>query len=94
MQAIGWRPVAMYQQLDDGSVHRMGVAEYGGSEDWILKTWDRYHAISMRSPVKLPMDVHPGGWWGLVWQHLYDIGLREDVTPTPAFKKQPEEEQA
>ena len=94
MQAIGWRPVALFQRLEDGSPHRMGVAEYGGSEDWILKTWDKFHAISMRAPVQLPMDVHPGGWWGLVWQYLYDMGLREDVTPTPACKKQREGDEA
>ena len=49
MQAIGWRPVAMYQRLEGGGVHRMGVAEYGGDEASIQKSWVKHHAISMRA---------------------------------------------
>ncbi|MDR6306183.1 hypothetical protein GGQ85_003911 [Nitrobacter vulgaris] len=83
MQAIGWKPAAMFQRLKEGGVLRMGVIEKGPGEERMTETWGKYHAISMRCPVQLPMDVHPDqGWWKEVWQFLYDRGLREDVTPT------------
>lgn len=82
MQAIGWRPVAMYQRMPDGSAHRMGVNELAGGQDNIEKTWNKKHAISMRCPVQLPFDAHPDqDWWKAVWHYLYDKGLRQDVTP-------------
>ena len=81
MQAIGWRPLAMYQRLEGGGVHCMGVAEYGGNEVSILKTWDKFHAISMRAPTQRPADLPQGDWWKWVWRYLYDKELREDVTP-------------
>lgn len=85
MQAIGWRATAMYQRLDDGSVHRMGVNERAPSPEFMMEHWGRYHAISMRCPVQLPVDVHPDQhWWKAFWQYLYDKGLREDVTPPRA----------
>lgn len=84
MQAIGWRPVAMFQRLRDGGVHRMGVAERSPMAEGPLPTREKFHAIQMRTPVQLPMDVHPGGWWGQVWQSLYDLGFREDVA-SPNF---------
>lgn len=82
LQAIGWRPVAMYQRLEDGGVQCMGVGECGQSEQHMLDTWRKYHAISLRTPTQLPFDVHPKqDWWEQVWHYLYDRGLREDVTP-------------
>lgn len=81
MQAIGWTPLAMYQRLPDGDVHRMGVEETCPDEELILKTWGQFHAIQMRTPVQLPADVHGGDWWKAVWHFLYDRGLTMDVTP-------------
>ncbi|MBN9051780.1 MAG: hypothetical protein J0H78_20165 [Rhizobiales bacterium] len=81
MQSIGWRPVAMYQRLEGGGIHCMGVNEYGGGEENITETWGKYHAISMRMPVQRASDMPQGKWWSDVWQYLYDKGLREDVTP-------------
>ena len=81
MQAIEWTPLAMFQRLDDGCVHRMGVNETAPSEALCRETWGEFHAIQMRTPVQLPADVHPlGDWWDAVWHHLYDHGFREDVT--------------
>jgi hypothetical protein len=79
MQAIGWRPLAMFQVRRDRSIHCMGVTETAASEELILKTWGQFHAIQMRTPVQLGPDGG-GGWWEDVWQFLYDRGLREDVT--------------
>lgn len=85
MQAIGWRPVAMYQRMHDGSAHRMGVNETAGNQENIERTWNKKHAISMRCPVQYAVDAHPDqDWWKAVWQHLYDKGLRQDVTPPKA----------
>lgn len=85
MQAIGWRPVAMYQRLKNCGVHPMGVAEHA-DEAVIAKNWDKYHAISMRAPIQMAADMPQGNWWKTVWQHLYDNGLREDVTPKKAIE--------
>lgn len=79
MEAIGWRATAMFRHLKDGRIHRMGVNERGPSREAIERTWPSFHAIQLRSPVQLPFDAHPGGWWREVWQFLYDRGLREDV---------------
>lgn len=79
MEAIGWRPIAMFQRDSDGEILSMGVNERCDGPEHASRTWLAFHAIQMRSPVQLPMDVHPGGWWGQVWQFLYDKGLREDV---------------
>jgi hypothetical protein len=79
MQAIGWTPRAMFQRLDDGSIHRMGVSE-NASEELALKTWDKFHAIMVRAPIQRAADMPQGDWWKAVWQFLYDRGLREDVT--------------
>jgi len=82
MHAIGWRPLAMFQRCKDGSIHRMGVEENGGGRLNIENTWREFHAIQMRTPVQLPCDVNPvQDWWKWVWQHLYDNGARQDVTP-------------
>lgn len=82
MHVIGWRPLAMYQRLEDGTIHRMGVEENGGGRLNIENTWREFHAIQMRMPVQLPWDVHPDqDWWNWVWWYLYDKGEREDVTP-------------
>lgn len=81
MQAIGWTALAMYQRLDDGSIHRMGVTE-NASEEVIEATWGKFHAISMRTPVQMAADMPQGHWWSWVWQYLYDKGLRKDVTLT------------
>ena len=80
MQAIGWRPVAMFQRLDDGTIRRMGVEENAPDPDHVSRTWLKFHVISMRCPVQLPPDVHDGDWWKAVWHHLYDLGLVQDVT--------------
>ncbi len=69
----------MFQRLKDGGVHRMG--ESAPDEEWVMKTWGKYHAISMRCPVQRADDLPPCDWWKEVWQFLYDRGLREDVTP-------------
>ncbi|MGB3445194.1 MAG: hypothetical protein WBA48_00670 [Xanthobacteraceae bacterium] len=85
MQAIKWRPVAMYQRMPDGSAHRMGVNESAPSPEEMTERWRKFHAIQMRCPVQLPADVHPDqDWWKAVWQYLYDKGLRQDVTPPKA----------
>ena len=47
----------MYQRLPDGGVHRMGVEETAGSEEAITRTWGKFHAIQMRTPVQLPMII-------------------------------------
>jgi hypothetical protein len=80
MQAIGWQPRAMYQRLDDGSAHRMGVNESTTPGVSASETWSQFHAISMRTPIQRPSDYPAGDWWTDVWQHLYDRGFREDVT--------------
>lgn len=80
MLAIGWRPVATFQRIEDGGVHCMGVKESALDEEIILRTWNDFHAIQMRSPVQMPSDCPQGDWWKWVWQHLYNQGLREDVT--------------
>lgn len=81
MQAIGWRPVAMFCRRKDGSIYSMGVEEKGPGVEGTRNTWRKYHAISMRCPAQLSADVSRGHWWDEVWQFLYDRGLREDVTP-------------
>ncbi|RXT48760.1 hypothetical protein [Bradyrhizobium betae] len=82
MQAIGWQPLAMFHWLPDGGVHRMGVNESPKPGICAVETWRKFHAIQMRAPVQLPTDVHPlKDWWLAVWEHLYDLGHREDVTP-------------
>lgn len=81
MQAIGWRCAAMYYRTGSGEIVRGGVFE-SAPEDKILETWKAFHSISMRAPVQLASDVHPGGWWKEVHDYLWDLGLREDVTPT------------
>jgi len=79
MEAIGWRPIAMYKRDSEGGVSCMGVNERCDGPEHASRTWLQFHAISMRMPVQLPMDVHPGGWWGQVWQFLYEKGLRKKV---------------
>jgi hypothetical protein len=70
-------------RLPDGGVHCMGVEETCPDEDHCARTWGEFHAIQMRTPVRLPADVHPrGDWWAAVWQFLYDRELRVDVTPS------------
>ena len=81
MEAIGWRPIAMFQRLRDGGVHCMGVAEHSACEEQENRNWSQFHAIQMRVPVQRAADMQQGDWWRRVWQHLYDNGLREDVTP-------------
>lgn len=82
MQAIGWQPLAMFSRRERGGVQCMGVIETAPKgEAATLATWSKYHAIQMRCPVQLPYDVHPTQhWWDVVWQHLYEHGLRQDVT--------------
>lgn len=82
MQAIGWTPRAMFQRLEDGGIHCMGVEETCPDEELMVRTWAKFHAIQMRTPLQLPCDVHPlGDWWNAVWHFLYERGLTEDVTP-------------
>ena len=82
MHAIGWQPRAMFHWLPNGGVHCMGVDESAGPGVCASETWSKFHAIQMRCPVQLPTDVHPNQeWWSAVWHHLYDKGMREDVTP-------------
>ena len=81
LQAIGWQARAMYQRLEGGRVHRMGVHEDAPSEDWLQETWGKYHAISMRMPIQMAADMPQGDWWERVWEYLYERGFREDVTP-------------
>lgn len=89
LRTIGWNATAMYQRMPDGSVLRMGVNERAPSPAWMMETWEKYHAISMRSPVQHPVDVHPDqDWWKAVWQYLYDKGLRQDVTPPRAESRE------
>lgn len=81
MQAIGWSATASFMRDEDDEIIRMGVNERSSSPEEMQRTWRRFHAIQMRCPVQLPFDVHPHqDWWGRVWQHLYDKGLRKDVT--------------
>lgn len=82
MHGIGWRALAMYQRLPGGGVHCMGVEETGNDAEHITSTWGRFNAIQLRMPTQRSCDFPPGDWWGAVWQHLYDNGLRTDVTPT------------
>ena len=79
MQAIGWRPVAMYQRCADGSIRQMGVAEHARDRAAIHETLPKFHAIQMRAPVRRPADMPQNDWWKRVWSHLYDQGMREDV---------------
>ena len=78
MQAIGWRPVAMFQRLRDGSIHRMGVSETRPDKARHETSFLEFHAIQIRVPVQMGNGAD---WWQQVWTHLYDKGLREDVTP-------------
>ena len=88
MQAIGWRSVAMFgRRHDDDQVYSMGVKESAPSEQAINETWDKFHAIQMRMPVQRASDLPQGEWWSRVWHHLYDIGLRENVTHKQAIEE-------
>lgn len=81
MQAIGWSATASFMRGEDDEIIRMGVNERSSSPEAMQRTWLKFHAIQMRCPVQLPFDVHPHqDWWSRVWQHLYDKGLRKDVT--------------
>jgi hypothetical protein len=61
----------------------MGVSENCEDKDHLSRTWFKFHAIQMRAPVMLVDDDGDvrGDWWKAVWQHLYDAGYREDVSP-------------
>jgi len=81
MKLAGWRAVAGFHFKRDGSVHPMGVYEYGpegygttmdpAEEDRVRS---KFHLIAMRSP-------QTSEWSQALWTRLWQLDMRENILP-------------